>query len=399
MKLLNLLVIMGLITAQGFADGVWTNYQKDAAHTGYIDAKSDSRKFRIRWIKDYKAHEDERTAKSTSQPVLTDDLLYFIMESTPNTFRTNGIYALNPQTGEEVWRTVLDDSRNISGPVYNDGSLYLTQFQGSIEEDNGFIQAYDAKTGALQYSEPLSLKWYDTFNQPVIFGDHIYVAKAGKQYSIDAKTGQVDWLEPLGDRNQLATVTEDYIIRLQDVGIDVVDRITGLEPVYIRGVPGEETSMTNRAPVWDEKNKTLYAVIRIEDPDDHVGWVPTQLTAFDLDNKSIKWSLQLPAIFQPVLAGDTLYFSSDNKVYEVDALTGNVNWMWQSPTTAEQILVTKNHVFVNSHNWHNKTYAISRTTHKKAWEINMHGYMSADENNLYIISAFLDVRITAVALH
>ena len=394
MKIGSLLLALCLLTHESYGDiGIWTNFQKDAAHTGYVNAATASEKFQVTWEREF-WQEGDRYVKGTTQGVVTDHLLIFTIVDFSN---TPGIYALDKKTGSTVWQKQLEKDSYLSGPVYANGSVYITQFQGSIEHDNGFIQAYDAETGALRYATPLSMKWYDTYQEPVIFNDHLYVAKRDQQYSINTQTGTVDWLQPAGDSNQLLTVTDNFIIRTHDTGIDVVNRLSGKLNFFLQGI---DTSIdwNKTAPIWDKKNQTVYVTLTPES-DLQPGWVPTVLVAFDLKQKKVKWKLALPFVFQPAVADNKLYFSSDAKLYEVDALTGAINWTWQSPTAAEELLVVGDHVFISDYHG-NKTYAVSRTTHDKVWEINAQGHMSADANTLYIISeGYVGARCTAVALN
>ncbi len=109
------------------------------------------------------------------------------------------LYAYDPQTGKELWklRYGLLGFSNVPRPVFANGMIYLS---------TGFMKAEMLairlnKTGSTVEPE---ISWrykkqVPTIPSPLLVGDELYfVSNNGIATCLDAKTGEVNWIERLG---------------------------------------------------------------------------------------------------------------------------------------------------------------------------------------------------------
>jgi len=143
-------------------------------------------------------------------------------------------------------------------------------------------------------------------------------------------------------------------------------------------------------------------------PDEGSSW----FSAVDIEQKQIKWQLNLPHSFiQPVLADDILYIITEpnaepHVLNAVNAITGKIIWSQKlkNPTRASGPIVTNNAVIVPT------TFDIeiySRNTHQLMKEIMLEGAdvdIAVANNVLYYTENATDsgipiAKLTAVKLN
>jgi outer membrane protein assembly factor BamB len=112
-----------------------------------------------------------------------------------NTNTGDGIYALDPLTGKELWSAPVIDKRTVSSPVVN-GDIILGS-TGSGGGGNYLVAVRsDGKTGKEVYRITTSAPYVPT---SVARGNLIFLmSDGGIATCIDVKTGKVQWLERIG---------------------------------------------------------------------------------------------------------------------------------------------------------------------------------------------------------
>ncbi|MGZ3744009.1 MAG: outer membrane protein assembly factor BamB family protein [Pseudobdellovibrionaceae bacterium] len=107
---------------------------------------------------------------------------------------TNVVYALEADSGRQVWLYSRQDTSNFSirggsKPALKDGNLF-------VGFSDGTLVSLNAKTGNLQWELPLNKnkKFRDVDASPVIDGDLVFVSGYDdKLYCISAQRGEVQW--------------------------------------------------------------------------------------------------------------------------------------------------------------------------------------------------------------
>lgn len=402
MKFRGLFLSIMLITSQAGAANesstLWNNYHGNAAHTGSLNINVDPAKFRKAWNKTFIANIPLNGGLQLCHSSITDHMLYVtISVSTDKITNLAGIYAVNTSTGEPVWNVMFDDGNNYaaSSPVYDNGKIYWIHWP-IMPAQKTLITALDAESGQLIFNNSFDNKSEQSiFADPVMFDHHLYLGDGERfQYSLNGDTGNVEWDAPTGDYRADPTVSDNYVFRTNYPGIDVLNRITG-EKSYIRLSDHSEKFYNEARPVWDENNKTLYVAIR--DKSDGA------LFAVDIEKRLTKWSLPINSYdVQPVLINDKIYYLDAGILYEVNALTGKVNWSVKAviDTVYKDMIATSNVIFISDMS-SCKTTAVSVKTQKTVWSYDECGLLSLDNSKLYLmnfINHYNGVEITAIAL-
>lgn len=366
--------------------GIWTTVQGNPEHTGFMDVHLNPKKFQKRWTQTF----TEGAARVSSPVITTDSCLYFVV----TTYKGMGAYslitALHPTSGNTVWSTKIPYGAVIT---YSDNQIFAQVGSDlyTFQADSGaFINIYGLQSSSIYASQG-----------PIALDGVIYTTAADSISSRYAAKGYIKWLgEPLESHpSGLPAIHEPYIIEAVTGGIDVYDTSYGILDFSISSPDLLGLSSSTQAPVFDVQNEAVYACFL----DDNVN---TQLVAFDLKNQTIKWMLP-NHIGQVALGNNELYVRGDrddNKLYAIDPLTSNINWSWTPEPNDGKIamlygsIVTPNLIFVPGEK---KTFAISRTTHKKIWEFPEGGLLATDNNMLLICNKDapdLSSRITAILL-
>jgi len=333
-------------------------------------------------------------------PVITDHLFYLTVRL--YTFsEMNGLYALNPATGELAWNVPFErDKMWPDNFVYDHGNIIWQTYMNG--KDSYLITALNAETGTLTYTNNIARKnGTAEFGAQVAYDHHLYFGdNMNQMYSLNADTGTTDWVVPAGNVGKheaigSLTASKNYLFRSNISGIDVINRKTG-EKFFIRTTLNTDSRALDQ--IWDETRQTLYVISN--------GQHESELVAVDIEQRLVEWKLPLLIPDQLVLADDTLYVhdvsNTSNTMYEVNAITGKVNWSIPFGGGFGDMLATSDMIFFSS--YRGTTTAISRKSHEIIWTILEGGKISMDHNRLYIMGSTYEgesegLKITAVALN
>ena len=204
-----------------------------------------------------------------SKPLIYNDVLYF-------TSLDHHLYALNPETGEEIWNLPLDGAAT-EGPVLYKDHLYLGTFARQVLEislDGEVLATYNTKDwvwGAptivddVAYVADLSGMVYaldvsgDDFSErwtakvsekairmsPLVSGEYVVVgSRDHKLYGLHRTDGSIFWSEELQGE-----VVTDLVLVDQNESLGIK------EPLVLAGTPENSQllaayTLQNGSPVW-----------------------------------------------------------------------------------------------------------------------------------------------------
>lgn len=373
-------------------------YQGNAAHTGYVPVTLNPSGFAMRW---------SQTIHSgvALNPVAAADGKIFVSEST--FFSSAGLYVLDATTGNLLWSTNFGSIFSVNPPSYAYGNVY-------IETGNGFgtyiagVHAFQADTGALVFSSPVSAQW-ERYLAPTIFDGNVYVdgGTYGGMYSFGGINGSQNWFgyvaqydgwTPAVDTNYcyVFTGSGDTVPILGEFRI--IDRFTGTTVYLITDNAFQWNGYTMNAAVTLGANHDAFA---INEPGSvYPGYSPNgRLLMFDLradgtNTPHVGWVLSDHFTGQPTLANGVLYVNDGGILTALDELTGLPLWTWTSPggSLTGTIIATDNLLFVGTGA---ATYAIDLASHQAVWSYPVSGPLALGEGVLYIAGA--DGTVTAIA--
>lgn len=133
-----------------------------------------------------------------SHPLIVDNVMYF-------TSLDHFLYAINPDTGEEIWKLDLQGAAP-GAPIFYNDHLYVGTFARKV---------FEISTEGQVTSEYATTDW--VWGSPVIVDDILYVGDMGGHlYALNVGSGGLTerWTVKVADRAIRATplITDDYII-------------------------------------------------------------------------------------------------------------------------------------------------------------------------------------------
>ncbi|MBW2478592.1 MAG: DUF2012 domain-containing protein [Deltaproteobacteria bacterium] len=360
---------------------VWSTYQGNASHTGYIPIKLKPQHFTEGWTKNIAV--DELDIESVElNPVTAGDGKVFV--TTAGYFGPNLAMALNSATGETLWSYDFGDIHSIHPPAYHNGSVYIQ----SAGHDDSFLWAFDAEFGGVLFNPaPYGNQW-SRYYAPTIYDGNVYVAGGhyGGAYGFDGITGEELWFADLNQYDQWTpAVNEEHVIAytgLYTPQLTVLNRLTGVV----------EFSIPDPNFVWDGWSMNLAPVLGGQN--NVIAIHDGRIISFDLVSKDIGYEIREEAgdfSGQPSLAEGIIYAVFEGflrALYESDGSFIEEWQPWQPPqdeSIVTPMIVTDNLIFVSTAS---TTYAVDLASQTEVWSYPAGGHLAlSDEGILFIATA------------
>jgi outer membrane protein assembly factor BamB len=322
----------------------------DAANTGVAVGPGPAGPASARWTF------DERFVAGKA-PVVADDTVYVgTAEDEP------GLVALEAATGDETWRTTLEDTRGFpdSSPAVA-GDLVLAPF-------GGLVVGADAATGEVRWR----LRPGDGVTGPVVADGTAYLAVApgGTVLALDPASGEVDWERSVGDQvTGSVAVADGTVYAVAATGesgsLVALEAATGERrwAVDLDGSPETRPAVADGS-VYLAQQGALRAFSTDGTPVFRVDLRTTEEAA-------IRYSRGGSA---PAVAHGSVYFGApDGHVYAVDAATGEREWsFWTWGGVSGDPVVAGDTVYVVSDDTF--VYALDAADGTRRWEFDTAGH-------------------------
>ena len=370
----------------------WGTFQGNASHTGFVPVTLAAPSFNPRWRWDSPAIAGVQWSPS----VLTTGAGMVYLSSGPfydGNPAGHALFAYKEADGSMAWSHSFADLAvaTTNPPAFSNGKVFIAA--GSQQSTAMF--AFDAATGALDFTTQMSSQWEHYF-APTIFNGAVYTdgGEYGGMYAFDTTTGaqkffvsgaQWDGWTPALD------ATHAYAYTAGNLG--VFDNQTGALIADIADPTYSWNGYTSAcAPVLGGVN-IVYAG-DLSNPN------ANSIVSFDTSARSVRWTITGAYSGNPAYAGGTLY-AADSNPFALEAWNesdGKKAWSWVPPAGdgnfVSDVLVTNNLVFVSTGA---NTYAIDRSTHQSVWSYAASGSLALSASGvLYIKGAH---SIVAINLH
>jgi outer membrane protein assembly factor BamB len=213
--------------------------------------------------------------------------------------------AFDAATGALLWSASLP-ANVTSSPTVENGVVY-------VDADDGNLDAFDATSGALRWSAPTG-SGYPSTSSPVVARGLVLVGSSGDPYlyAFDAATGAPRWRASIASN----TVSSPAVAN----GI-----------VYIGSGDGNLYALHLDTGALDWKSKTGGRITSSPAVANGVVYAGSQsgsLYAFDATTGATRWSAAIqPAYFSsPAVANGIVYIASSDGLVALAAATGAIRW-------------------------------------------------------------------------
>lgn len=118
-------------------------------------------------------------------PAVAGGLVYAVSEDL--SAGTARLSAIDVSTGEETWGITRQGvSVRVSAPLVGEGRVF-------VGFGDAFVRAFDAKTGGLEWEQPVR-SFFSPLSVPAYAGGDVYLAdRSGTLYRLDGATGETIW--------------------------------------------------------------------------------------------------------------------------------------------------------------------------------------------------------------
>ncbi len=411
MAKLQKVLFICLLSTQAFAQAtpetaVWIGNSGNNDHTHYVNTPSDASHFKILWSKQFTGPTPNDSGSIETS--ITNKALYVM--STTRYPVYSGLFAINLETGETIWNQPFPNSIwTASAPAFANGNLFYLLSDADGKKNGCFVASYQAATGKPVFSTAAPCRDIDTFESPMVDGNHIYTEVSplingqlvGLMHDMDATSGKL--LNTFNIHGYAAPmVTDEYLISdaSRSDGLRVFNRSNGQLLFTMPNSFNTDTSVYYTQPVYDAKSKTVFIILF--DLTNH----KINLYAFDLATRTIKWTRATTSqVHSPAFADNTLYMVENRTLHAINATDGSDSWQWKIDDKHTDMpeyqstyvpVVTQNHIIISGRGY---TYAINRMTHEKEWELNKSGDLQLGETAFYIQDYERIASIIAVAIN
>jgi outer membrane protein assembly factor BamB len=351
---------------------LWSTYQYDAGHSGYVPVSLDPAKFALRW---------QQTIGDGKplNPIAVGEGKVFV--SNRGYFNDAGLYVHDAENGGALWNVRYGDVFSVNPPAYYDGKVYI---QTGNHSTDTYLRAYRADGGDLVFQAAHAAQW-ESYLAPTIVGGTAYINGGyyGGMYAFDATDGTQRWFfSGLAQYDEWTpAVDADYAYAYVGGILSAVSRTTGTlafeidDPKFVW--PGWSMGL---APTLGG----LGDVIAIQ---------AGRLLRFDLAKRSIAFQLKRNFTGQPSVAKGVIYAIDAGALTAWEQTTGSLLWSFgaSGEKLVGPILVTDTHVLVPGEK---STFAVDLSTHRADWTYAATGSLALAANLLFIAGA--DGVLTAI---
>jgi eukaryotic-like serine/threonine-protein kinase len=282
-------------------DSTILNYRGNAQRTGVYHVQAIRKLPEIQW-------QSEISPMWLMPPMITDDILY-----------TGGgdgsLYALDIQTGEEIW------SARGFGQMEATGAI-----AGDILVAGGYsklVQAFDRHDGEVLWTFNSS---YSIQAPPLIVEGRVFIATDHMTYALDLQSGEVLWETATGDAGGFMGAPAFEKGAVYTTG--------GNRLLALDADTGEE--------LWRVEHDSTYTAPAVANGFVYVGNFDHFLRAYEQNTGEERWEFEGGLFWSgPAIAGDMVYAGNDDQVYALDAQTGELRWSYKTAgkSVSEPVIV------------------------------------------------------------
>jgi outer membrane protein assembly factor BamB len=275
----------------------WTTLQGDEGRTGYTESPApDSSQTYWKF---------QTGGPITSSPVASAGMVFVAS--------TDGyLYAVNATNGARIWDFLIGTDAN--SPTVTNGKVIITSASGTVHAINMY-------TGLEVWNKSLGEE--AGFGAPLIVGSRVFVNGKQTVFALNEAVGVSLYSEAIPHAKGIAPLTCDnglivaVALRGTDIGVDGFEVKNGYGRFWISLASTDIEKVRSSATVGD--GKTFVVTVDLNGGS----------TIFGLNDFGMPtWERQLDGVTEasPAFAYSTVYISTSNFAYALDAENGTVKW-------------------------------------------------------------------------
>lgn len=174
------------------------------------------------WNKDLGNFEMRHDWGTASSPILFDGLLFLQIDSQDQSF----VIALNPATGDDVWRTDRDEPSHYSSPI-----VWKNSIRSEMITCGRSARSYDPRTGELLWE--MFLEGGRSSATPLAAGDRLFIGSEARNRGGDDDGGGYLFAVRAGANGKVQTESEDVIWSRPKSGLQMASPVICEEHLYV----------------------------------------------------------------------------------------------------------------------------------------------------------------------
>jgi len=309
-------------------------YRGNTQRTGVYDVPAIRHQPEVKW-------QTKVNSTLPTSPLVVEDILY--------TGSSNGkLYALNIETGEEIWSVGGFGQLENAGAVSGDMIV-----SGGYSQD---VRALDRRTGSELWS-------FTTENliqaTPLIVGNRVYIATYHAVYALDLNSGSLIWEVETGD--------EDAYTGAPAYDAGVIYTTGGKLLLALDAESGRE--------LWRTEKDEQFLGLAVANGFVYVGNWNKDFYAFDQVTGEERWKFQAEGEiwFPPAVNEDTVYVGNVDTLHALNAQTGELRWSLKTGGNfVSEPIIAEDVVYMSDGNHETKRgthhlYALDAITGEELW--------------------------------
>ena len=378
----------------GSAAQVWSGFQGDAAHDGYVPGNFNPAHFSAARQVSFNVPEAQQLT-----PAVAGNGAVFLVQSSYE-YTPSFLFAYNSHTGSSLWTASIGTKNQtgnylygVSPAGYGDGNVYV-ETENNTSSGPASLIDFNGANGQIIFSSPLSAQ-YDAVGGPTIFNGNVYGQNGyfGGLSAFNSTTGAQSWYTSVPQQSgwSVAADSHDLYLYMGDGSgspgpspgrLYAINRATGSIDYQILD-PRSNSSDALMNPTLGPNSDAFV-----------ISGYPyftngSRLIGFDLANHVISWQRQATTTNgytgDIALANGRLYTEDSGILTVLDENSGSQLWTW-TPGAGQSLfgnlIVTDSAVFVSSGSG---IYAIDLQTHLPVWSTSFSGTLSMADNMLFAV--------------
>jgi len=233
------------------------------------------------------------------------------------------LYALNAETGEQMWSAEGFGQLESTGAIA--GDMIITAGFSNL------VQALNRHTGAVLWSFRTG---FFVQGSPLIVDNLVVLATDHKAYALDLQSGKLIW--------EVMTGNEGAFMGSPAYAEGVIYTTGGKLLLALDAETGKE--------IWRVEKDEMFLGLALANGLVYVGNWDRYLYAFDQSTGKERWNFKVEGLFwsAPAVNADIVYAGNTNFVYALNAQTGELLWSYQTDgDSVSEPMLADNVVYVS----------------------------------------------------